>query len=62
MKAKCCDVSCAEPAVWEIRDGDGPDDYVHACQRHVGDLLTYGAVNQVYLIEGVESEGKEPTP
>lgn len=27
------------PAEWELVDGPAPDDYTHACTRHVGALL-----------------------
>lgn len=46
----CCVIGCEEPADFEIRDGDGPDDFTHACTGHVGELCSDG-VCQVYPID-----------
>lgn len=47
-KAHCCTLGCAANAEWEIRWGNGPDDYIHACTDHVGVLLEAEKVNSVY--------------
>ncbi len=41
--AFCCYVSdspCLAEAEWILYEGDGPEDYTHACTEHVGHLLT----------------------
>lgn len=39
-RATCCAVDCNESAEWELRDGPRPDNYTHACDAHVGALLS----------------------
>lgn len=55
MKPECCVVECEKVAEWEIRTGQGPDDYTHACTAHVGDLLTDAEEHRVYPVS--EEEG-----
>ncbi len=38
---------CTKKAEWEINYGRSPDDYTHACEAHVGELLSVG-VNTVF--------------
>ncbi len=38
----CCHIGCPLDAMWEIYFGDspGPNDWIHSCDDHIGDLLT----------------------
>ncbi len=41
-------LSCKQKADWEILSGPTPDDYTHACTKHVGELLSYDVENHVH--------------
>ena len=57
MERTCCyidaktDRPCEAKAEWEIRHGDGPDDYTDGCTGHVGALLTDATVHTIYPIK-----------
>lgn len=38
-KNMCCYIGCEKEAEWQLTDGNGVDDYTHACTDHVGFLL-----------------------
>jgi hypothetical protein len=54
----CCEPGCGDAAVWEIRDGHGPDEYTHSCTKHVGVLLLSERTNVVTALKS-NSEGNE---
>lgn len=39
---RCCELTCNAAAEYLLVDGyePTPDDYTHACEKHVGSLLT----------------------
>lgn len=49
----CCLLLCPRQADWEIWYGNTPDDYTHACTKHVGRLLETDVENRVHWIRGV---------
>jgi hypothetical protein len=48
----CCQINCVKKAEWEIKFGDKPDNFAHACTEHVGDLLDSEITNAVYQLRG----------
>ena len=42
-------IGCGKKAKWEINYGPSPDDFTHACEKHVGELLEEGKINTVSL-------------
>lgn len=51
MKHHCCQIGCEEKAEWNIVWGNSPDDYTHACTKHVGELLTEASEHRIYPLE-----------
>lgn len=51
-KAKAGEVvpGCQKDAEWEIRSGDGPDDFTDSCTEHVGEMLTEAPEHKIYPI------------
>ena len=47
----CCHIECTEPADYEIVSGPAPDDYTHACVKHVGDLLGDAHEHRIHSIK-----------
>lgn len=40
MKPICCYCECEEEAQFEIQNSLDPHDLTHACEKHIGQLLT----------------------
>lgn len=49
-KRRCCFIPCDKLADYEIRNGDGPDDYTDSCLEHVPEMLTDAETHYLYKI------------
>jgi len=55
-KPYCCVIGCENDARWEIQHGINPDDYTHACDHHISDLLTDAYEHRIIRLNWEESD------